>query len=127
MESLDDGSIMGYFSLSAASLERKELPETESKRTPKYVERLPVYHLTRLALDEQWKGKKLGEALLLQALIACYQAATIASAMAIVVDAKHAEAKSFYEHYGFVSLPDAGLRLFMPMKKLRALVRPLIS
>ena len=62
----------------------------------------------------------------MESLKACFQAAEIASAMAVIVDAKHEQAKSFYEHYGFTVFPDKELTLFMPIKQVRALVKPLI-
>lgn len=127
MESLSDDTIMGYYSLSLAGLERGTLTDEEEKLAPRYVERLPVYHLTRLALDKKQQGKQLGEALLIEALKSCYQAAEIIGAIAVVVDAKHAEAKAFYEYFGFILMPDQDLKLFMTTKQLRAFVEPLLN
>ena len=35
---------------------------------------------------------------------------------AVVVDAKDEDAAKFYEHYGFIRLPNIPKRLFLPMK-----------
>ena len=127
MESSGDGAIMGYYSLSLAGLDRNSLTDEEEKLAPRYVERLPVYHLTRLALDISRQGNKLGEALLIEALKSCYQASKIVGAIAVIVDAKHAKAKTFYEYYGFVPMPDQDLKLFMTVQQLRAFVEPFLD
>ena len=127
MESSSDGSIMGYYSLSLAGLDRGTLNDAEERAAPRYVERLPVYHLTRLALDSKQQGKKLGSALLIEALKSCYQAAEIVGAIAVIVDAKHVKAKAFYEYYGFAPMPEQDLKLFMTIHQLRAFVEPLLD
>jgi hypothetical protein len=41
------------------------------------------------------------------------------------VDAKHQGAREYYEQYGFVSLPDHPLALFLPLATLAAAVESL--
>ena len=40
---------------------------------------------------------------------------------AVVVDAKDERACAFYEHFGFIVLPDSATRLFLPMSTLKRL------
>jgi hypothetical protein len=43
---------------------------------------------------------------------------------AIVVDALDAEAKSFYERFGFLPLTDDEMRLFLPLNAIRTAAKP---
>ena len=43
---------------------------------------------------------------------------------AVVVDALDAEAKTFYERFGFVPLTDDEMRLFLPMSTIRSAAKP---
>ena len=42
-----------------------------------------------------------------------------AGVIGLFVDAKDERAQLFYERYGFVSLPDHALQLFLPLETLR--------
>ena len=42
----------------------------------------------------------------------------------MVVDALDAEAKAFYERFGFVPLTDEGLKLFLPISTIGSAVKP---
>ncbi len=127
MEQKDGGAIIGYFSLSVGSIQPEELPINETKRIPRYVDRPPILHLTRLAVDKHYRGQGMGGLLLTEALLMCHSVQDIAGFTAIIVDAKHDKAKAFYLHYGFIPTVDAELRLFMTKKQLGAFVRPLLQ
>ena len=76
----------------------------------------PVTLLGRLAVDNKFQGKKLGQLLLIDALKRSFDAASVSTAsMAILVDPLYGEAAGFYMKYGFISLPDSK-RMFLPMK-----------
>ena len=45
----------------------------------------------------------------------CMQARKQVAAYALVVDAKSAEAKAFYEHYGFRACVDSAQTLYLPL------------
>ena len=70
----------------------------------------------RLARDLVYKGKGVGELLLVDALQkSLYMSRNIASA-AVVVDAKDEKAHQFYVDFGFIPFPDSKKkRLFLPM------------
>jgi predicted N-acetyltransferase YhbS len=70
---------------------------------------IPAILLGRLAVATAHRGKRLGGALVADALARAGQSHIMAYAM--VVEAKDAEAGRFYEHLGFEPLPDNALRL----------------
>ena len=115
----DDKVIKGYYTLSNGSIPRSQLPESFVKQLQKYHD-LPVTILGRLAVDNKFKGQKLGSLLLLDALKRSYDATSNLGSMAVVVDPIEQEAKEFYTKYGFTLLPDSG-RLFMPMATIEQL------
>lgn len=106
------GAIAGYYTLSSTSINMGDLPTDVSKKLPKYPI-APATLLGRLAVDTNYRGLRLGETLLMDALYRSLQN-NIAS-MAVVVDAKDDRARSFYEHYHFIRFPDYSHRLFLPM------------
>jgi ribosomal protein S18 acetylase RimI-like enzyme len=66
-----------------------------------------------LAVATAAKGQGLGAALLIDAITRADESGI--GAYALVVDAKDDAAKAFYEHFGFMVLPGATLRLAIPM------------
>ena len=117
----DDGTeIKGYYTLSNSSIPRLQLPESIIRKLPSYKD-LPVTLLGRLAVDNKFRGQRLGEKLLIDALKRSFDAASNSTAsMAIIVDPIDEEATNFYFKYGFILLPDSG-RMFLPMKTVEQL------
>ena len=114
-----EGRIAGYFTLAARRLKVNVIPGGRGfpAKMP-----LPTTLLGRLAVDESFRGQGLGGALLIHALkIAVEVSKTIASAV-IEVDAKDAASQSFYAKYGFQSLPDDRLHMYLPMATARELI-----
>ena len=117
---LDAARVVGYYTLSSAAVELAELPEEVRRRLPRYPQ-IPATLLGRLAIDQTWQGRRLGERILVDALFRSL-ASEIAS-YAVVVDARDESAARFYAHYGFQPLEWSERRLFLPMAtvaKLRA-------
>ena len=108
------GQIAGYYSLSAASFEKEELPTEPAKRLPHYP--VPAAVLGRLAVDLTWRGRGLGEALLIDAARRVLRASAALAVYAIVVDAKNDRARTFYERYGFRAFASLPNRLFLPLQ-----------
>ena len=106
--------IAGYYSLSAASFEKDQLPPTQAKRLPHYP--VPAAILGRLAVDREQQGRGLGETLLLDAIHRVVRASATLAVYAIVVDAKNEPAKAFYARYGFRAFSNAQRRLFLPLE-----------
>lgn len=112
--------IRGYYTLSASLIAVEELPESMLKKLPRYG-RLPVTLLGRLAIDRAAKGQGAGEFLLVDALRRSLEGAQHIGAMAVVVDAKDAQAESFYKHFNFLPYQLSPLRLFLPMDQIASL------
>jgi len=106
--------IAGYYSLSAASFEKDELPPALAKRLPHHP--IPAAVLGRLAIDRSQQGRGLGETLLLDSIRRVVRASTTIAVYAIVVDAKTERAQAFYERYGFRTFAIEPRRLFLPLE-----------
>lgn len=106
------GRVAGYYTLSATSINIGDLPVEIAKKLPKYPV-APAILLGRLAVDQNYRAQGLGEILLMDAFERSLRSGI--AAMAVVVDAKDDQARSFYEHYEFIRFPDYPNRLFLPM------------
>ena len=112
--------VIGYYSLSAGSLDATALPEAFRRRLPRYP--VPVALLGRLAVAESRQGMGLGSILLADALQRIAQAGQVMAVYAVVVDALNDQAAKFYRQFGFISLPSHPLKLFLPMDTVTTLV-----
>ncbi len=106
--------VIGYYTLSATSIVLKDLPTEIVKKLPKYPN-LPATLIGRLGVDKNYRGKRLVERLLMDALYLSLSLSSSIGLMAVVVDAKDEKAQSFYQHYGFIQFPERPERLFLPM------------
>lgn len=106
--------IAGYYTFSAFSVAGDALPHALQKKLPKY-DQVPCTLLGRLAVDLEFRGQGVGSHMLVDALRrALLHSAEVAS-WAVFVDAKDEAAQQFYTRYGFITLPNAPRRLFLPM------------
>jgi len=111
--------VIGYYTLSALSVEPGDLPADMARRLPRYP-LLPAILIGRLARDRGYPGQRLGERLLKDALTRSLVSGI--GAIAVLVDAIDDEARGFYEAYGLRSIP-ATKRLLLPMATVEGLVR----
>jgi hypothetical protein len=118
----DQRVVKGYYTLSSASIKKDILPETIIKKLPPAYSDLPVTLLGRLAVDNSYKGQRLCELLLVDALRRCYDASVNIGSMAVIVDPLDGDAEKFYLKYGFIALPDSG-KMFMPMATISELFK----
>lgn len=105
--------VVGYYTLAAGSVEFADVPEHLRRRLPRYP--IPVAHLGRLATCRSVRGQGLGEVLLFDALQRTMLVANELGVVALEVWAKTARARTFYEKYGFESLIDDRLHLYLPL------------
>jgi len=105
--------ILGYYTLSAAEVDVEELGEADRKKLPRYP--IPCFRMGRLASRTDQRGRGLGKLLVACAVDRCLQARVQVAAYALIVDAKDANAREFYEHYGFTSFPSRPLTLYLPL------------
>ncbi len=108
--------IAGYYTLASASLLLADLPASVGKKLPRYPT-VPAVRMGRLAVDQAFKGKGLGGALLADALDRATHSEI--AAYALIVDAKGEEAAAFYKHHGFIVLPHSPMTLFLPLATVR--------
>jgi len=109
--------IAGYYTLSAASIERATLPEQRAKRLPPYP--VPAALLGRLAVASSAQGKGLGGLLLADALQRIDDSSRALAIHALIVDALNEAAAAFYRRHGFQPFPNTSLRLFLPLETYR--------
>lgn len=107
--------IEGYYTLSSGAVAFDTVPE----KLPRYP--VPVVHLGRLAVDRAAQGQGIGEFLLLDALKRAALLSDQLGIYAVEVYALHDRARAFYLRYGFTSLADDPLHLYLPTKKIQEL------
>ncbi len=94
------GGVVGYTTVSPASIEIDSLPAAVRKKLPAYP--MPVLRMGRLAVDTG-QGKGVGSALLRYVFELGLRMAEGFGCVGIVVDAKP-DAVAFYTRYGFIPL-----------------------
>lgn len=113
----EDGQVIGYYSLAAASATREEAPIRITKGLAKHA--IPLILLARLAIDIKFQNQGIGKGLLKDALVNCAKGADVMGIRAVVVHAKDNAAKKFYEQFGFEPCPTNELHLMLLMKDIR--------
>ena len=108
----DERVVVGFYTLSAASVSAEHLPEPLRKKLPRYP--VPAALLGRLAVSGEMKGQGLGGILLADACKRVVAASQTLAVAAIIVDAKSPEAAAFYQHFGFIELPGQPGRWMLP-------------
>lgn len=93
-----DGSIAGYFCISNSVIGHEHLSAAKRRNQPNPI---PCCLLGRLAVDKKFQGKKLGGALLLEAVRLARRLSQISGCWALVVQPKTEKEVAFYEHLGF--------------------------
>lgn len=107
--------VAGYYTLAAAGVALGDLPEELAKRLPRYPS-VPVARLGRLAVDQTYRGQRLGGALLWDAAMRALRSEI--AVYALVVDAKDDQAVRFYRHHGFVAFGSLPRQLVLPLANL---------
>lgn len=114
--------VVGYYTLSAGSVEFEDVPDDLRRRLPRYP--IPVAHLGRLAVCRSVRGQGLGAALLWDALLRTIRVAGEVGIVAMEVWAKTDRTRSFYERYGFEALSDDPLHMYLSLETARQVNRP---
>lgn len=104
--------IAGYYTLAAGSIPLADVPEQLAKRLPRY-QTVPVARIGRLAVHLDYRGQKLGGALLWDAMMRTIRSEV--AVFALVVDAKDDQAVSFYRHHGFVEFGSLSNKLILSL------------
>jgi hypothetical protein len=105
--------ILGYYSLSAASLVFERLAAADRKGLPAYP--VPAVRIGRLATSISIRGQRLGELLLQNAIKRTLQARNLLGVHAVVVEAKSVTAEGFYRKYGFRLCDSKNSQLYLAL------------
>lgn len=108
----DETRIAGFYTLSAATIERADLPEGVRKKLALYRE-FPGTLLGRLARSIDFKGQGLGNHLMMSAFSRTLSAAGEVASWALVTDPKDENAERFYQDFGFQKLTES--RMYLPL------------
>lgn len=116
-------SVLGYFTLAAASVKRDLFPKKHVRGLPPYD--LPLILLARLAVDRRFAGKGLGHALISEAFRISLRVAAEVGCRCIIADA-YRDRVEWYARYGFLPIEgaaeDGPQRMFLDIRTLRAAV-----
>lgn len=114
----NSSTIIGYYTLSACSVELTDLPHSLAKTSGRY-QLVPAVLIGRLAIDQRFQGQGRSSHLLLNALRRVLR--TGIGVKIVIVDALHEDAAHFYEHHEFQRFEHMPLRLYVPVSKIRAI------
>lgn len=105
-------TVAGYYTLAATSVPANDLPAEVLKRLPRYPV-LPAALVGRLAVDQRFRRRGIGSALLADAMLRALKADT--KAFALIVEAKDENAAAFYRLEGFRPFANRPMSLFLPL------------
>jgi GNAT superfamily N-acetyltransferase len=94
----DNKTVLGFNSLSPASVEYAPTPEIVRRGLARYDVR--IFRLPRLAVERRVQGQGLGGQLLLAAGKRCLRAAAEVGGVAVLIDAKNQGVAACYAGYG---------------------------
>jgi GNAT superfamily N-acetyltransferase len=121
IDDADNKTILGFYSLSPASVEYARTPEIARRGLARYD--VPAFRLARLAVDRKVQGQGLGGQLLLAAGRRCLLAAAEVGGVALLIDAKNEKVAGWYASYGAVPLTDTPLTLLLPLATIAAALK----
>lgn len=104
--------IIAYISLVACEVLADAIPHPWKN---KYPNRIPAAKLAKLAVALEQQRKGYGEILLIDALQKTLNVSQQMGIAGLFVDAKHEQAKAYYQQFGFMALPEQLDNLFMPL------------
>lgn len=112
-------AVLGFYTLSMASVTSQEAASVLERRLPRYP--MPVALIGRLAVDERARGRRHGETLLIDALARAVAASKSVACLGVIVDAKDSAAEAFYGKYDFVTVDSTSWprRMFLPIEVAR--------
>ena len=121
IDDADDMTILGFYSLSPASVGYARTPETVRRGLARHD--VPGFRLARLAVDRRLQGQRLGGQLLLAAGRRCLRASAEVGGVVLVIDAKNERVAAWYASYGAVPLLDSPLSLLLPLATIEAALK----
>jgi predicted N-acetyltransferase YhbS len=111
--------IICFFTLILCEIRADKFP---AKFFKKYPGKVPGVKLARLAVNQAYQRQGIGEILMIEAMQRALIVAENAGGIGLFVDAKDENAKTYYSRYGFVSLEDKTLELFLPLSVIQQML-----
>ena len=112
----DNETVLGYYTLSALSIDLSSLPSDFAKKLPKHP--IPAALIGRLAVSSESQRTGIGKLLLADAIKRTLTVSDDIAVYAMIVDALNTEAEDFYRSFGFTKLSSDTNRLFLPLKSI---------
>jgi len=116
----DGETVAGFYTLSAHVVNLGDLPDNVAKKLPRYPS-VPATLIGRLAVSSDFRGRGIGELLLLDAFRRVLLNTREIGSAVVVVDAKDERAREFYLRHDFIPLPSSPERLFYTVKTIEKL------
>lgn len=113
--------IADFYTPAATGIPIHDLPDAQVRKLPQYPV-LPAALIGRLAVEQKFRGKRLGAALLFDAMRRALRAEP-AVLTVMIVDAKNEAASAFYRHHGFQMFDSMPSRLYLPVAVAAGLLR----
>lgn len=110
----ESGQIVGFYSITLASLPYEKLPHSARKGLGYHA--VPLFTLARLAVDKQFQRRGLGGVLLLKAVERCMSVAKEVGGIGLLIEAKNEYIAKWYQSFGAIPLEDNPLILILPFK-----------
>ncbi len=111
--------VIGYYTLSAGVIERAAAPGRIRRQQP---DPLPVLLLGRMAVDQRWQNRGIGQGMLRDALLRAVAVSVEAGVVAVLVHALSEPARQFYRSRGFVESPLQPMTLMMTLATVRQIL-----
>jgi len=121
IDDADNHPILGYYSLSPASVGFSRTPEIIRRGLARHD--VPGFRLARLGVDRKVQGQGLGGQLLLAAGRRCLLASAEVGGVVLVIDAKNERAAGWCASYGAMPMLDAPLTLLLPLATIAAALK----
>ncbi len=112
--------IIGYVTLSNATVIAAELPNKPKRGLPLY-KSMPAMLLGRMAVDDGHRGRGYGRLLVLKAFDTCIKVSTFTGCVSLLLDPKNDKLADYYRALGFAKLRDSS-RMFIMMPAMREII-----
>ena len=119
----DGGQVVGYYTLSSFDVAEENAAPLSGRSAPPTI---PVTYVRGVAVDRTWQGRKIGTALIVDAMRRALRASEIVASAAVVLDVlrddQFQRRWAFYERLGFQPLGDADNpeRVFIGIRDVQA-------
>lgn len=124
----ESNGIIGFYGINMHAIAVHDMPENYKKKAMKHG-LLPAAFISMVGVDHGLQGMGIGGALVADALNRIARVSDEIGTCVVVLDVFDdgdpdavTRRKIYYEDFGFITLPDQPLRLFMPIQTARALL-----